>query len=198
MADASTPGRLYHIPFQPRSLFGFAKPLTIRHIHEMMTELKRLREGLRVRSATLHSEGVEAMKSEEAIGQMAASGNRDRKVAYKDSTSPVIYGGSRIEIEDEAGQLVAELRIRDKDNQMPGILESALGWVSGLIVAGGGKLTGLLDTTPALVIVVVALFFIIDGRRRMVNKVEPRIQVNLTADEQTYKRVKKMLKTITK
>lgn len=198
MADVPAPGRLYHISFQPRSFFGFARPLTIRHIYQMVTEFKRLREGLRVRSAVLHAEGVAEMRSEEAIERTASSINQDRKVAYKDAASPIIYGGSRIEIEDAGGQLAVELRIRDKDNQMSGVLEGALGWL-GLIVAVGGKLTSLFVTmTPAIVIVVVALFCIIDGRRRMVNKVEPRIQVNLNADEQTYKRVMDTIKTITK
>ncbi|MBI4530473.1 MAG: hypothetical protein HY709_03025 [Candidatus Latescibacteria bacterium] len=198
MADVPAPGRLYHISFQPRNFFGFAKPLTIHHIHEMIGEFKRLREGLRLRSAVLHSEGVEAMRSEETIERMAASMNRDRKVTYKDATSPIIYGGSRIEIEDEGGQLAVEIRIRDKDNQMPGVLESALGWL-GIVIAALGKLSSLLtDWTPVIVIVAVALLLIIDGRRRMINKVEPRVQVNITADEQTHRRVMDMIKTITK
>jgi hypothetical protein len=81
---------------------------------------------------------------------------------------------------------------------MPGVLESALGWL-GIVVTAIGKLNNLLvDWTTIIVIVAVAFLFIIDGRRRMINKVEPRVQVNVSGDEQTHERVMGIIKTVTK
>lgn len=197
MADSPSPTRLYHINHQPRSLFGFARPITIRHIHQMICEFKKLREGLRVRTAVLHAEGVQEMPNEEAIERAASSANRDRKVAYKDSTSPVIYRGSRIEIEDESGQLAVEVRIRDKDSQFGGILESALGWLSVVVCLVGVIVTGLRGLPP-VILGFAALCLIVDGRRRMVNKLDPRIQVNVSGDETTRAKVNKLIKTITR